>query len=340
MLQLETLKQTLVDEGLYDIITSSCNNNNIDNDKICKNRLDQLKTGNIQDTEFITITTPCRIGRDINCMIEPYTMCNSSTISCPLCYFTNTNIKTVCTSIDKIKRYVLDDGFIMIPNAFPYLDNHFLITVQDHKTQFEVVNSSTIGLLNHINKLLITNPTSVIFFNGMCGNSLEHFHCQITTTDFPIFKYVQSNNGNNGLINKNGFRGWFIIFSYESREIFYNMITKLKENNSSYNFILKKKDNFFHCVFFIRKNCDTVENNLNFGSTELAGVIGSNKDNFPKKDDIDKYLTITNNVSNYDFLITLGGKRKSRRNKKSNKSRKGKSRKGKSRKNHRKRRFK
>lgn len=326
MLHLETLKQTLLDEGFYNIITSSCNNNNNNNNR-CRDRIDQIKIGNIQDTEFITITTPCRIGRDINCMIESDNMCNQPTITCPLCYFTKDTITTVCTNIDKIKQYKLDDEFIMIPNAFPYLDNHFLITVRDHKTQFDIVNRSAIGLLNNINKLLITNPTSVIFFNGMCGNSLEHFHCQITTTDFPIFKYIPSNNGNNGLINTNGFRGWFIIFSYESADIFYNMIKKLKDY--SYNFILKKNDDFFHCVFFIRKNCDTVKPNLKFGSTELAGVIASNKD-IPNKDDIVNYLNITNNLSNYDFLLTLVGKRKSRRNKKSKKFRKGKSRKNRS----------
>jgi len=250
-------------------------------------------------------------------MIKSDNMCNEPTITCPLCYFTDTDITTVCTSIDKIKQYDLDDRFIMIPNAFPYLDNQFLITVREHKTQFDVVNNSAKGLLHNINKLLIANPTSVVFFNGMCGNSLEHFHCQITTRDFPIFKYFPSNNGNSGLINTNGFTGWFIRFSYKSANIFYNMIKKLQDY--SYNFILKKNDDLFHCVFFIRKNCDTVKPNLNFGATELAGVIASNKDNFPNKHDIDNYLTTTNNISNYDFLITtLGGKRKSRRNKKSN----------------------
>ena len=327
MLNLKRLKQNLVDKGFYNIITSSCNDNNVTTN--CKDRISGLETGSIKDTEFITITTPCRIGRDINCMIK---LCDQDqpTTLCPLCYFTNTN-KTVCSSIDKIEQYDLEDGFIMIPNAFPYLDNHFLITVREHKTQFEVVNNSAINLLNKINKLLIINPTSVIFFNGMCGNSLEHFHCQITTTDFPIFNHVPLTNG---LIDTQDFRGWFISFSYENVYIFSDMIEKIKIH--SYNFILKKNGDVFHCVFFIRQNCDTVEPNLNFGSTELAGVIASSsKYNFPNKDDINKYLNITNNVSNYNFLITSGGKRKSRRNKKSNKSRKGKSRK-----NRRKRRFK
>ena len=62
--------------------------------------------------------------------------------------------------------------------------------------------------------------------------------------------------------------------------------------------------------------------NLNFGSTELAGIIGSNKDDFPTKDDIEKYLEETNNISNYNFLDK--GAIKKRRNKKK-KSKKGKS---------------
>uniref|UniRef100_A0A6C0I574 HIT domain-containing protein n=1 Tax=viral metagenome TaxID=1070528 RepID=A0A6C0I574_9ZZZZ len=297
MLDIKKLKRKLLNKGFYDIITSSCNtNNNNNNINLCQNRIDQIKIGNIQDTEFITITTPCRIGRDINCMIESDTMCNSS-ITCPLCYFTKKNVETVCTSIDKIKRYNLDDGFIMIPNAFPYLDNHFLITVSTHVTQFDMITNSVIQLFGNIYKLLLTNPTGVIFFNGMCGNSLEHFHCQITTTEFPIFKYVPSKNG---LINTHGFRGWFITFSYENRNIFYEMIDKLKK--TSYNFILKIHNDKFHCIFFIRNNCNKVRPNLNFGSTELAGVIGSNKDNFPNKDVIDTYLDITNNVSNYTFF--------------------------------------
>jgi hypothetical protein len=324
---LETLKNNLFNEGFYNIITSKCDNNN---NNQCKNRIDQLKKGNIHDTEFITIITPCRIGRNINCMIKPDTDCEETEIKCPLCYFTKTDITTVCSSIDKIKQYVIDDEFIMIPNAFPYLDNQFLITVRDHKTQFDVVNSSKEKLFDNINNLLLINPNSVIFFNGMCGNSLEHFHCQITTTDFPIFNHVPLENG---LINKNGFRGWFIKFPYENANIFYDMIEKIKDY--SYNFILNKNDIFFQCVFFIRKNCDIVDPNLNYGATELAGVIHDNEDNFPNKDGLEKYLNTTNNISNYDFLIPLvssrkGGKRKSRRNK---------SRKGKSRKNRRKKAF-
>ena len=327
--KLETLKQKLVDKQFYDIITSRCNDNNVTTN--CSDRISGLEKGIIKDTEFIRITTPCRIGRDINCMTN---VCikNETTTTCPLCYFTSKNkTETVCSNIDQIGQYDLKHGFIMIPNAFPYLDNHFLITVKEHKTQFDVVNNLAKNLLDNINDLLIINPTSVIFFNGMCGNSLEHFHCQITTTQFPIFNYVPQNNG---LINRDDFRGWFISFSYENVGIFSDMIEKIKDH--SYNFILKKNGDLFYCVFFIRKNCDIVQPNLNFGSTELAGVIASSStDNFPNKDDINEYLKITNNESNYDFLKNSGGKRKSRRNKKSNKSRKGKSRK-----NRRKRRIK
>lgn len=324
MLDLEILKNTLFNDGFYNIITSGCDNHKKNNTS-CKNRIDDIKKGNIPDTEFITITTPCRIGRDINCTIDSVDKCDQITPSCPLCYFTQENVATVCSSINKMQQYKLDGEFIMIPNAFPYLENQFLITVRNHKSQFDVVNNLTTGLLNNIIKLLTISPTSVIFFNGICGNSLDHFHCQITTSDFPIFKYIPLNKGHSGLINTNDFRGWFIIFSYNSQDIFYNMIKKLKDY--SYNFILKKNGDLFCCIFFIRKNCDKVYPNLNFGSTELAGVIASSAVNFPDKNTIHNYLTETNNISNYDFLLTLGGKRKSRRNKKNNKSKKGKSRK-------------
>ena len=318
MLNIVNIKKKLLDEGFYNIITSKCPTTTTNNK--CENRLDQVTRGIIPNTLFETITTPCRIGRDIDCVKQE---CNSeSPNKCPICYFTNTNekIKTVCTGLDKFKSYELDDTFILIPNAFPYLDNHFLITVSNHIPQFEIMNTLGIQFLDNINKLLIVNPTGVIFFNGMCGNSLEHFHCQITTTDFPIFKYVPKNNG---LIDTNGFRGWFITFSYETKHVFSDMIDKVKE--SSYNFILNKKDSIFQCFFFVRKNCGTVQPNLNFGSTELAGIIGSNKDDYPDKSAIDTYLDITNNLSNYTFLQNQGGNRKSRRNRKNNKSRKGKS---------------
>ncbi len=318
MLDLEKIKNELLDEGFYNIITSSCTTTN--NNNKCANRLDQVTRGIIPDTLFETIKTTCRIGRDINCVISE---CNSeSKNKCPICYFSNTNekIQTVCTGLDKFKSYKLDDTFILIPNAFPYLDNHFLITVPTHSSQFEIMNTLGMQLLYNINKLLRVNPTGVIFFNGMCGNSLEHFHCQITTTDFPIFKYVPQNNG---LIDKDGFRGWFITFSYENKSEFSDMLDKLKE--SSYNFILKKNNNIFQCIFFVRKNCETVQPNLNLGSTELSGILGSNTDTFPDKTKLYAYLDETNNLSNYLFLQNQGGNRKSRRNRKIKKSRKGKS---------------
>jgi hypothetical protein len=92
------------------------------------------------------------------------------------------------------------------------------------------------------------------------------------------------------------------------------MIDKLKDKN--YNFILKKENDIFHCIFFIRDNCDTVKPNLNYGSTELAGVI-CDKNDFPNKEAIETYLNETNNLTNYTFLSGLRSKRKSRRNKKS-----------------------
>ena len=317
-------KEKLLEKGFYGIITSRCHTP----DKIsdCKNREDNIEIGQIEDTEFITITTPCRIGRDINCMIKKSSDCRSGGIKCPLCYFTQKNIDTICSAIDKIELYDLEHRFIMIPNAFPYLENHFLITVDEHKTQFEILNNSSIDLLNNIKYLLSNNPNAVIFFNGMCGNSLEHFHCQITTTQFPIFNNLPSNDG---IIDTNGFRGWFINFNYTDDTKFNDMIKKLE--HQSYNFIINLKNNIYNCIFFIRNNCEKVVPNLNFGSTELAGIIGSNKGDFPTKDDIEKYLEETNNLSNYNFLG--GGAIKKRRNKKK-KSKKGKSkrksRKGKS----------
>lgn len=307
-------KEKLVEKGFYDIISSRC----YTSDKLydCQNREDNIKIGKIKDTKFITITTPCRIGRDINCMIKKSSDCSPG-IKCPLCYFTQRKLDTICSAINKIELYDLEHGFIMIPNAFPYLENHFLITVDEHKTQFEILNNSSIELLNNIKFLLSNNPNAVIFFNGMCGNSLEHFHCQITTTQFPIFSHVPSNDG---LIDTNGFRGWFINFHYTDDTKFNDMIKKLE--HQSYNFIINLKDDIYQCIFFIRNNCEKVVPNLNFGSTELAGIIGSNKDDFPTKDDIEKYLEETNNLSNYNFLDK--GAIKKRRNKRK-KSKKGKS---------------
>ena len=89
------------------------------------------------------------------------------------------------------------------------------------------------------------------------------------------------------------------------------MIKKLE--HQSYNFIINLKDDIYQCIFI--RNSEKVVPNLNFGSTELAGIIGSNKDDFKNtKDDIEKYLEETNNISNYNFMDK--GAIKKRRNKK------------------------
>lgn len=88
--------------------------------------------------------------------------------------------------------------YSIIPNAFPYLKNHFLLMSLD----YDCVNDSKHGsqLIMHTDKRVIgdildfydlIDQKGFMFFNGFIGNSLKHFHCHYTTEKSILSKTIK-----------------------------------------------------------------------------------------------------------------------------------------------------
>ena len=135
------------------------------------------------------------------------------------------------------------------------------------------------------------------FLMEIVGNSLEHFHCQFTTTEFPIFFELPDFDG---VINNKRFRGYYVKVYSSSK--FRDLIRILTNKGISFNFILQKGIyNYFDIIFFVR-NCNRIlTKDLNFGATELAGLINTRNGKFKAKE-IAKYMEETNNIINYNVF--------------------------------------
>ena len=311
-MNISNIYDNLKKSNFYSIVNDTCHTINNKQTHQCSSRYTKIARATLGD--FIIIHTPCRIGRNLSCMRE---YCNQESDPCPICFFANKANLSKCTSLSKMNIIKIITPFILMPNAFPYLDNQFLITIPTHRTQYTIINKYSSILFTVFKELLTINPLGTIFFNGMCGNSLEHFHCQITTTIFPIFNHLPKKDG---IINHNNFRGY--LKRFRSKIEFKKFIKLLSHHN--YNFILRKRENIIECVFFIRNcNVDVMTKNLKYGSTELAGIIAYSGSTAPDMADIVLYLNETNNLSNYTFLKDRSSKKSNTVKKKKHKKRKG-----------------
>jgi hypothetical protein len=160
----------------------------------------------------------------------------------------------------------------------------------------------------------------VVFFNGYCGNSLEHFHCQYTISKFPIFENITVENG---LLENPHFRGYVITGT--GAELVQRMsvaISKIVAAGLLYNFIMRRiADGRLQAVLFVR-SCKLASGmlDMNFGATELSGVIASAKKLKDTEEEIMAYVNYTNRAEDYAILTGPGAggrSRKSRSNRKS-----------------------
>ena len=267
----------------------------------CKNRFDEIKSyKSINGFNFFV--SPCRIGRESKFCSQRVQNCllTKNAISCPICNISDRTEVNPCRQLNNIIITELDDMFILLPNAYPYLEKQFLITTKNHILQIDLLDNIEI-LSNLINIFVETlDDNSVIFFNGICGNSLEHFHCQYTTSKFPIFDQLQKDF--TGFYQNNLFRGYVCIIPNKDVKEIFDLIQKIKMHNLTYNFITRKISELnLQIIFFIRF-CHVNKNvkDLNFGATELSGVIVSNKELSYSDTDITNYLDSTNRISDYE----------------------------------------
>jgi len=269
---------------------------------------------------------PCPIGREIkNCSKKVICVGEQCTIkepdtTCPLCGVVKDTGVSPCTQLNKIIRTKTgDDELIIIPNAFPYLERHFLITSKSHLKQDFINTAANLGRVVGIAERLLTTE-GVVFFNGYCGNSLEHFHCQYTISKFPIFENITVENG---LLENPHFRGYVITGT--GAELVQRMsvaISKIVAAGLLYNFIMRRiADGRLQAVLFVR-SCKLASGmlDMNFGATELSGVIASAKKLKDTEEEIMAYVNYTNRAEDYAILTGPGAggrSRKSRSNRKS-----------------------
>lgn len=168
----------------------------------------------------------------------------------------------------------------------------------------EVINDN-IHILFQIMLKLLTIDSDVIFFNGICGNSLEHFHFQYTTSVFPFFTFLTKEDS--GFYEFSHFRGYVLNTSYYKDIL--DLIAKIIDNNFTYNFIVRKiDDHTLQFIFFIRKCVIHNIPDLNFGATELSGIIVATTSedlSIFTEDNIIKYINQTNSVDNYMIVLKM-----------------------------------
>jgi hypothetical protein len=310
---LDNIYKELIKNGFYENIRikNDCSDETIQDDSIIiphlcsdrKSKIEPYKTLGI----FIFYKTPCRIGRSSiycsNILKDCKIIKNNE--RCPICNIINLDVQSQCEPLNHIlKLNIISEEcpLIIIPNAYPYLETQFLIVSRYHYKQIESLN--IVALVNNLFRIcnnILAIGKGVVFFNGICGNSLEHFHCQYTTTEMPLFNIISEDH--EGIFNKSGLRGYSIIVS-DDFSLFIKYTQIIIKNNLTYNFITRKVTKGLQIVLFIR-NCKTPDGikNLGYGATELSGIIVSNEELTISDKDIIEYLEVTNRESDYKLCF-------------------------------------
>jgi len=286
----------------------------------CPQRTNDITLVGIDRFEHELYLTPCRKGRIQN-------VCNYAIKETGLLYPTNCSLCDLfynykyspCIPFRRIK-IIFSDGFYIIPNLFPYFTSyHYLITLNPsikqipHDTQSFIYKMNTIKKISILAPKLLINKDDTLFFNGLVGNSKEHFHIQYVSYHFPIYDflqidkrepYAQVHNCNIYIFNSNNklFRTAFSIQSINVTNlcvILYHMINECRLRRYEINILIHKNDSLeYECIVFPRSKVEfeNKKDDLNFGSTELSGYIQSESE-FSDETLILPYLLNTNNMT-------------------------------------------
>lgn len=333
--RLEILEKQLLQNGFYDIIDEFNPIVGSSIQKVqwgdCKTRLGIQPLNLTSEIGIKYFLSPCRLGREIksctkalhyNFETNQTQLVHTINNGCPLCNVMNSYYFSPCKAFTRMKTLNVRNGIYIIPNGFPYFPSQFLITNNDHMYN---PNTGTQQSLHQdfqlfkqilsISGQLITSSQGTIFFNGLCGNSLIHLHIQYTPyKSFPIFDKI--NNGDIQLheISKykkslsidffypeetgnNKFFTGLILTSSVLQDIQYvafKTINIIIQESFLYNFILQRNNKKYQFIIFVR-DCHSTTKDLGLGSTELAGVIVSNKIKYTDHDVL-LYSQETNNI--------------------------------------------
>nr|QBK86783.1 MAG: hypothetical protein LCMAC103_01150 [Marseillevirus LCMAC103] len=289
------------------------------------------------------LVTPCRVGLEdpVGKIIVEMSKCKypDDVGYCPLCYILNNRDSARLNEPIFDFQGLVWRSYVVIPNAFPYFNDHLLITVNTHNygqpsasfrkngTQDDMHGRiAVVGDMLDFASIAVNDKRGTLFFNGRCGNSLPHFHVQYTSDKFPVFEKLRlgefdrypSKDGALELFHDGGrfYTGFFFTAQDGvssrgalSRKL-YRLFHHLLDRGLLYNMIIDKEGATIMVVVYVRR-CRDIDMHgvvdLEYGAPELSGVIGHNSlAEFADYGTIKKYLMYTNPVSIYmDVLEDL-----------------------------------
>lgn len=212
-------------------------------------------------------------------------------------------------------------GYYIEPKKFPYMDNQVLIFSKTHIDRNnegkEIGTQDSIIYKEYQNDIfdyfILTNKNISVFFNGLCGNSLKHFHFHSTTLIFPIEKYLREFKNNRNImyeikyniygtvINHYCYRGIYLktdIHYKQYLKYLYSIYIDYFIKAGYYiSILLYKIDNELNFVLFIQ-----TKQGGPYGGSDLAGYFYSEKENKKSlKENSNRIISICN-----EYLIDYG----------------------------------
>ena len=188
---------------------------------------------------------------------------------CPLC---NLTFPTLPLPLRKVMWIDWSSRFRIIPNAFPYFENHVNFITSTHESQDIIREPSVISNLFSFYRGIGKNEWMLVF-NHLIGNSLNHFHVHATTQiNMPLVQIIKRKKFSQSKRVRvfkftNCFRG--ILVTKPTIDIINKIIRRVRPSPIEFiNF------GWFgdHFIIFVRRLVeDPLGNTL--GSSELMGYI-------------------------------------------------------------------
>ena len=209
--------------------------------------------------------------------------------ACILCHeINNPNIVYPLT----LMRLLLWRGYLIIPNIFPYFKHHYLVMSSNHNEgKFNELGHQNIThqniqvIIDMIDFYKLINYDGTIFFNGMAGNSQNHFHYHHIKDELPIQKYLElesnltiekytSKNNTDILLFSNKDTNCLngIVFSGENLPQTIFSFLKGISSEFQYNIIIYHSNNKTKVVVFVRKMPKNGRILYNISASLLGGI--------------------------------------------------------------------
>lgn len=209
--------------------------------------------------------------------------------ACILCHeINNPNIVYPLT----LMRLLLWRGYLIVPNIFPYFKHHYLVMSSNHNEgKFNELGHQNIThqniqvIIDMIDFYKLINYDGTIFFNGMAGNSQNHFHYHHIKDELPIQKYLElesnltiekytSKNNTDILLFSNKDTNCLngIVFSGENLPQTIFSFLKGISSEFQYNIIIYHSNNKTKVVVFVRKMPKNGRILYNISASLLGGI--------------------------------------------------------------------